>query len=124
MLSVKISFCLALPVFLSAILCQSCLSKSDAPFALDTSEPLALAPDVSWIVIKEPYAALMESAGWDSHASGYCHRGEIFQMLGCKTLAADNTAEKWYRVAGGWVSEHFVSTCANKFNAKSLADSL
>ena len=42
----------------------SCKKKSAESIIFDNSHPLALAPDVEWAVVTEPYAVFRDSDEW------------------------------------------------------------
>ena len=49
---------------LFSMLIFSCAKKEDEIIFLDNREPLALAPDVQWAVVNEPYVAFKENKEW------------------------------------------------------------
>ncbi len=102
-----------------ALLCAGC--RKEKPIEFDESEPLSLAPDVSWAVVREPYAALREAAGWDSETAGSCLKAEIFQIIG-KSVSSDGAV--WYELAGGWLPADAVSVYNNRFRAGTAAAAL
>ena len=75
-LPLKISFILFLVLFSTV----SCSEKKQIVF--DSSEPLALAPDVQWAVVVEPYAAFRKTTDWAGEINGHCRKGDILQIKG------------------------------------------
>ena len=99
----------------------SCTKKYSEAIPLDTSEPLALAPDISWAVVLDPYAAYRPIPSWDSAAAGYCRKGDILQVTG---KAAVKESGMWYKFKDGWLSESAVTIYANRYRAESAAGKL
>ena len=82
------------------ILLAGCSKKEEAPVVFDDSQPLALAPDVQWAVVSEPYAAFKESKDWSASVIGHCRKGDVFQIKG---KSFDSKNEVWYYVEQGWL---------------------
>ena len=99
----------------------SCTKKSSEAIPLDTSEPLALVPDISWAVVLDPYAAYRSTPSWDSAAAGYCRKGDILQVTGKAAVKESGT---WYKFKDGWLSESAVTIYANRYRAESAAGKL
>ena len=96
----------------------SCTKKSSESIRLDLSDPLALAPDISWAVVLDPYAAYRTSPSWDAAADSYCRKGDILQVTG---KAAVKESGVWYKFKDGWLSESAVTIYANRYRAESAA---
>lgn len=120
----------ALPVaskyFLCALLALasvffSCSKKSDDVIQFDNSEPLALAPDVTWAVVLDPYAAYRDTTSWDSRVVSYCRKGDILQVTGSATIKGSGT---WYKFNSGWLPESAVRLYDNRFRAETAAKQL
>jgi len=106
---------------------SSCFARQkEIEFELDESDPLALAPDVQWIVVREPYVALRSAPGWSSPIASHCRRGQVLQIIGNETLVQESEprTEKWYFVPGGWLPGSAVTICANKFLAESVSEKM
>ena len=99
----------------------SCTKKSAETIPLDTSEPLALAPDISWAVVLDPYAAYRLTSSWDSATAGYCRKGDILQVTG-KAAVKENGI--WYKFKDGWLPESAVTIYSNRYRAESAAGKL
>lgn len=108
-------------ILFSAFFSISCHKKDELVIVLDNSEPLALAPDVEWAVVTDPYAAYKKEIGWTSGVSGHCRKGEILQVKG-KSLSADN--ETWYYFENGWLPYNCISIYSNRLKAKTVSDQL
>ena len=96
----------------------SCTKKSSEAIRLDTSEPLALAPDISWAVVLDPYAAYRLTSSWNAAAAGYCRKGDILQVTGKAALKESGV---WYKFQDGWLPESAVTIYSNRYRAESAA---
>ena len=100
---------------------NSCQKNDETVIILDNSEPLALAPDVEWAVITDPYAAYKTEMGWTSSVAGHCRKGEILQIKG-KSL--DSNKENWYLFENGWLPENCLSVFSNRLKASAVSEQL
>ena len=108
-------------LFAALISFVSCTKKSAETIPLDSSEPLALAPDVEWAVVLDPYAAYRHSPSWDDTAAGYCRKGDVLQVTG---KAAVKESGMWYKFKEGWLPESAVTIYSNRYRAESAAEKL
>lgn len=110
-------------VFACSLAFFSCEKNRVEDIVLDNSDPLALAPDVRWAIVRDPYAAFRNETSWDAEAIGYCKQGELFPVLASASVSTGNEAgtETWYLMEPGWLSERVVSIYPNKFRAKKAA---
>lgn len=99
----------------------ACDKNDENPIILDDSEPLALAPNVEWAVVTDPYAAYKTEIGWTSSVSGHCRKGDILLIKG-KSLDKNN--EKWFYFENGWLPGNCISVYNNRLKAKSVAEQL
>ena len=99
----------------------SCKKKSAESIIFDNSHPLALAPDVEWAVVTEPYAVFRDSDEWGGATTGHCRKGEILQVKG-KSLDAQK--ENWYYFEGGWLPQNCVSVFSNRYKAQTVSNRL
>lgn len=99
----------------------SCSNKKEEVIVFDESFPLALAPDVSWAVVTDPYASYKTAADWSSDADGHCRKGEILQVIGKST---DKDSGVWYSFEQGWLPESCIAIYSNRFKAKTAAAQL
>lgn len=95
--------------------------KKDKEIVFDNSDPLALALDVQWAVIVEPYAAFRKNTDWNSEVSDHCRKGDILQIKG---NAIFNNKENWYFFDEGWLPESVLAVYSNKFKAQTAAGNL
>ena len=102
-------------------LITSCKKKTAETIVFDNTHPLALAPDVEWAVVTEPYAVFKETDEWGAATAGHCRKGEIFQVLG-KSVDADK--ENWYFFEGGWLPQSCVSIFSNRYKAETISKGL
>lgn len=115
----KITF--ALVLLISTLILFSCNTKKEEAIVFDDSYPLALAPDVSWAVITEPYVAFKKDMSWDAEVTTYCRKGEILQVIG---TSVDKQKQTWYRFENGWVPSSSLSVYSNRLKAQKIAASL
>lgn len=100
---------------------SSCQKKTAEPIVFDNSHPLALAPDVEWAVVTEPYAVFRESDEWGGATAGHCRKGEILQVKGKAVDAAEDT---WYYFEGGWLPQSCLSIFSNRYKAETASKGL
>lgn len=97
---------------------SSCNLKKEEFIEFDNSHPLALAPDISWAVVTEPYVAYKVNIGWDSNAEGHCRKGDILQVYG---RSLDNNKEIWFLFENGWLPATSLTVFDNRYKAESFA---
>lgn len=108
-------FKLLISVFLVFTL-FSCSKNKEIIF--DNSTPLAMAPDVQWALVVDPYSAFRAEASWTSDVTGHCRKGDIFQVLGA---SFDAEREEWLNFTFGWLPLSAVSVYSNRYKAESAA---
>lgn len=113
----KISFILSVMFLFSSVFFVSCREEKEEVIEFDESYPLALAPDVVWAVVSEPYAAYKKEAAWNADIAGHCRKGEILQVVG----KSEVNNEIWYYFENGWLSENSIEIYSNRFKAKAVA---
>lgn len=106
--------------FISCLIVTSCYKKSDEIIDVSDAVPLSLAPDVTWAVISDPYAAFKDDKSWDAETNGYCRKGDILKVDGKST---DETGTIWYKFANGWLPASSLSVYNNRYKAQSVAKS-
>ena len=118
----KIITILALTILaaVSAIF-TGCSKKSAEVIVFDDRYPLALAPDVEWAVVTEPYAVFKENDEWGAAPAGHCRKGEILQVMG---KSVDSAKENWYYFEGGWLPQSCVSIFSNRYKAETVSKGL
>ncbi|MCR4734243.1 MAG: hypothetical protein K5829_04445 [Treponema sp.] len=99
----------------------SCPTRKEETIVLDNSEPLALAPGVSWALVIIPYASYKADISWDSITNGHCRKGDILQVM-ASSIDADQ--KKWYKFEAGWLSEDSIDIYTNKYKAENAASKL
>ena len=99
----------------------SCSKKSEEKIIFDNSQPLALAPDVEWAVVVEPYAVFRDTNEWSAATAGHCRKGEILQVKG-KTV--DAAKDNWYFFEGGWLPQSCVAIFSNRYKAETVSKGL
>ena len=100
---------------------SACNKKSAETIVFDNSHPLALAPDVEWAVVTEPYAVYKETNDWTAATEGHVRKGEILQVKG---KSVDSNMETWYYFEGGWLSQSAISVFSNRYKAESVSKNL
>ena len=108
-------------ILLSSTLFSSCQKKAAEPIVFDNSHPLALAPDVEWAVVTEPYAVFKEKDEWGAASAGHCRKGEILQVKG---KAVDAAKDTWYYFEGGWLPQSCLSIFSNRYKAETVSKNL
>lgn len=108
-------------ISLLPLLAASCKKHDASEIELDNSDPLALAPDVKWAVVVEPYAAFREEISWDAEAVDYCKQGELFPILASAMASEENGGSVWYRFEEGWLPASALTVYPNKFRAAKAA---
>ena len=108
-------------VLLISLSFVSCHKKTSEVIVFDNSHPLALAPDVEWAVVTEPYAVFKETDEWNAATAGHCRKGEILQVKG---KSVDAEKENWYYFEGGWLSQSSVSIFSNRYKAETVSKNL
>ena len=98
-----------------------CAKKSSEVIVFDNSHPLALAPDVEWAVVTEPYAVFKETDEWGAATTGHCRKGEILQIKG---KSVDAAKENWYYFDDGWLPQSCVSIFSNRYKAETISKGL
>ena len=116
------NFYIAAVLLLSTLsIFSSCEKKDEESIVFDTRHPLALAPDVEWAVIVEPYAVFKIEDEWTSATAGHCRKGEILQIKG-KSVDSEN--ENWYYFDGGWLPQSCISVFSNRYKAETVSKTL
>lgn len=98
----------------------SCYKKTEVEIVIDDIVPLSLAPDVSWAVISDPYAAYKTEKSWDSESKTYCRKGDILKVIGKST---DENNNEWYKFEGGWLPASCLSVYSNRYKAQTVSKS-
>ena len=111
----------AFVILILSILFVSCKKKGTEVIVFDKSHPLALAPDVEWAVVTEPYAVFKETDEWNASTAGHCRKGEILQVKG---KSVDASKETWYFFEGGWLPQSCVSIFSNRYKAETVSNNL
>lgn len=106
---------------IAAALLTGCKKKTEEVIKFDESQPLALAPNVDWAVVEDPYAAYRSEANWDASVSGHCRKGDILQVLGKST---DEKKDVWYMFENGWLPSNCLAIFSNRLKAKTESDKL
>lgn len=99
----------------------SCKKAGKEVIVLDNSQPLALAPDIQWALVTDPYAAFRENLDWDSEIKSYCKKGEILQII---SRSFDSKRNYWYKFEQGWLPESSLSVYSNRMKAQTAKNEL
>lgn len=109
-----------LQLIVSILALSSCYKRTEEEINVADAVPLSLAPDVSWAVISDPYAAYKAEKSWDAESKGYCRKGDILKVEGKST---DENNNEWYKFEGGWLPASSLSVYSNRYKAQSVAKS-
>ncbi len=112
-------FVVLLIVFLICL--TGCKKKSSEKIVFDNSHPLALAPDVEWAVVTEPYAVFKLQDEWNAATGGHCRKGEILMVKG---KSVDSSNESWYYFDEGWLPQSCLSIFSNRYKAEAVSKSI
>ncbi len=93
-----------------------CVKNKEIVF--DNKYPLAMAPDVEWAVVTDPYAAFRNEHSWEAEVVGHCRRGDILQVKG---LSVNSEKESWYVFSSGWLPASSVDIYSNRLRAQGAA---
>lgn len=107
--------------FVLVVVLSSCKKKENEDIIFDNSEPLALAPDVEWAVVTDPYAAYKSEKGWESSVTGHSRKGDILQIKG---KSIDKNNEVWYFFENGWLPQNCLSIYSNRLKAQTVSEQL
>ncbi len=118
---IKKALLIAVLALSAAILFSGCNKKSEEKIVFDNTYPLALAPDVEWAVVTEPYAVFKETDEWGAASTGHCRKGEILQVRG---KAVDAAKDTWYFFEGGWLPQSCLSIFSNRYKAETVSKNL
>lgn len=108
-------------VLLICCIFVSCKKKEAEVIVFDDSQPLALAPDVEWAVVNDPYAAYKHEIGWESGVAGHSRKGDILQVKG-KSIDKNNNV--WYFFENGWLPENCLTIYNNRLKAQVVSKQL
>lgn len=110
-------------LFIVLLFCSfvSCKKAGKEVIVLDNSQPLALAPDIQWALVTDPYAAFRADMDWDSEIKSYCKKGEILQVI---SRSFDKKKNYWYKFEQGWLPESSISIYSNRMKAQTAQKDL
>ena len=106
-------FCAGLLIFASG--CKKTDDKVET-VDFDNSYPFAIAPDVDWAVVSEPYVGFRKEPSRDSATNSYCRKDEILQVTG---FAINQEGEQWYLFEKGWIPSSSIVIYSNRYKAES-----
>ncbi|MCQ2576071.1 MAG: hypothetical protein MJ162_04935 [Treponema sp.] len=106
---------------LICILLSGCKKKAPETIVFDESYPLALATDITWALVTDPYASFKAEADWNAETTGHCRKGEILQVLS-ETQSKEKL--QWYKFEKGWLPDTCLTVYSNRFKAQSAANQL
>ncbi|MCH5291243.1 MAG: hypothetical protein J1D88_05705 [Treponema sp.] len=113
--------CMLVPLVLSG-----CFKKKEIAF--DSSDPLALLPDVQWAVVVQPYVAFRAEPGFEKQVQDHGRRGDIMQVQGKRLVKTESGPSgkitAWYEFEQGWLEDTVVSIYDNKLKAQTAASKL
>lgn len=111
-----------LPLFLISLVFVSCVRKEKIVF--DSSEPLAMAMDVEWAVVSDPYVGFRSSPGFENDVKAHGRMGDVIMVLGKRYYQQDGKNVFWYSFESGWLEENSVRVYDNKLKAENASKEL
>lgn len=102
------------------LLIVSCKKNRSETIILDSHDPLALAVDVEWAVVTDPYVTFHEDKEWNTKQNGHVKKGEVLKVTG---YSYSSTNEKWVKFENGYLPLKSVSIYTNKFQAENASRS-
>ena len=103
--------------------CAGC-ERKERVFAFDSTNPLAVNPEVEWALVSVPYAACYSDADYASAVTTHYRRGEVLMVQGMRTVTQGDKRERWYAFESGWLPQSALSIYANKLRADNAARQL
>ena len=110
-------FC-AVTSLLTSLLFFSCSKNREKEIILADSDSLALAVDIEWAVISDPYVTFREEHEWESKETAHGKRGDVLQVKGT-SYSTEN--EKWVKFSEGFLPAKSVKIFSNKFQAENIS---
>lgn len=108
-------------IFLLVVFCCVLIScRKDKTILFDTGDPLALAPDISWALIVEPYAAFRIEPGWQAEVKSHGRKKDILRVRGKKIV----DSEIWYKFEEGWLPDSAITIYTNKYKAQTALNGI
>ncbi|MCQ2572305.1 MAG: hypothetical protein MJ182_00235 [Treponema sp.] len=104
----------AIFLLLLTVIFAGCKRDKSLSIELDNNEPLALAVDIEWAVISEPYVIFRSIQEWNGKDSGHGKKGEVLQVKG---YSYSSTNEKWVKFEKGYLPLKSVQIFTNKYQA-------
>jgi len=104
-------------IVLCTVQFSSCKRDKSLNIELDNTEPLALAVDIEWAVISDPYVTFREVQEWTGKDSGHGKKGDVLQVKG---YSYSSTNEKWVKFDNGYLPLKSVKIFTNKFQADKI----
>ena len=102
------------PLLIWLSLFSGCKREKMLNIQLDNSDPLALAVDIEWAVVSDPYITFREEKAWTSKELGHGKKGDVLMVKG---YAFSSENEKWVRFEDGFLPLKSVKIFSNKFQA-------
>ncbi len=112
--SVSVLLC----IFICIAGLTSCKREKSSNINLDNYDPLALAVDIEWAVISEPYVIFRDVQEWNGKDLGRGKKGEVLKVLGY-SYSSEN--EKWVKFEKGYLPLKTVKVFSNKFQADKIS---
>lgn len=112
-------------VFILLLCCFVFISCSDKKkidkIEFDNSYPLALAPDISWALVTDPYASFRDDSDWEADTTSHVRKGAILQVIG---KSIDKKKIVWYKFDEGWLPSSCLTIYSNRMKAQTAANQL
>lgn len=114
----------AVCIAVTALAFSACNRQRDIVFHLESTNPLAVDPEVEWAVITSPYAACYATADYASVVATHYRHGEVLQVQGRITVKTGDKSELWYAFEEGWIPENALQVYPNKLRADNASQQL
>lgn len=113
-------FYLLIALLVFSCLVFSCKKNRSENIEFDSYDPLALAVDVEWAVVTDPYVTFHEDKEWNTKQNGHVKKGEVLKVIG---YSYSSTNEKWVKFEKGYLPLKSVTVYTNKFQAENASRS-
>ena len=93
-------------------------TKNNEQLEMPNIAPEDLSPRIEWALISDPYVACRKEASYESETIASFRKGELYEIIGNRTVLVDDTKELWYALKDGWVPSSAIRVYSNKLKAE------
>jgi len=101
-----------------------CSCSRNEKIVFDSSDSLALAMDVNWAVVSDPYVAFRSEPGYENDVKEHGRMGDILMVRGKRYYKQDGENVFWYNFDQGWLEENSIRVYDNKLKAETASKEL